>query len=128
LPLKYNEDNEKAITKSKKNVKFTTLKTDQRKILKRIGTVDHTIADKRIRISQCKNKREKKTEECDALLEQNELDIIKLGKASEFMETETDNCTQLSMQDNFLSTEVIKKTQISSNMSNNTSYNLSKSH
>lgn len=81
-----------------------------------------------MRISQCKNKREKKTEECDALLEQNELDIIKLGKTSEFMETETDNCTQLSMQDNSLSTEVIKKTQISSNMSNNTSYNLSKSH
>lgn len=40
-PLKDNEDNEKA--KSKRNVKFTTFKADQRKILKRIGTVDHAI-------------------------------------------------------------------------------------
>ncbi|KAG5313409.1 GON4L protein, partial [Acromyrmex insinuator] len=116
--IKDNEDNEKAITKSKRNVKFT-LKTDQRKILKRIGIVDHAIAEKRMRISQCKNKREKKIEESDVSLEQNEPDIIRYEKTSEFMETENNSCTQLSMQDNLSSTEVIAKTQISSNISNN---------
>ncbi|XP_071567188.1 uncharacterized protein Mute [Temnothorax nylanderi] len=124
-PLKDNEDNEKALAKSKRNAKFTTLKADQRKILKRIGTVDHAIADKRMRISQCKNKREKKNEENDASLEQNELNLIKLDKTSEFTETETNSCTQLSMQDNSLSTEVITKMQISSNISNNTGCNSS---
>ncbi|XP_011860640.1 PREDICTED: uncharacterized protein LOC105557870 isoform X2 [Vollenhovia emeryi] len=120
-PLKDNEDNEKAIAKSKKNVKFTTLKTDQRKILKRIGTVDHVIAEKRMRISQCKNKREKKIEESDASIEQNELDVMKPEKPSDFTETEINSCTQLSMQENSLSsTEVITKTQISSNVSNST--------
>ncbi|KYN43105.1 GON-4-like protein [Trachymyrmex septentrionalis] len=124
-PIKDNEDNEKAITKSKRNVKFT-LKTDQRKILKRIGTVDHAVADKRMRISQCKNKREKKIEESDVLLEQNEPDITRHEKANEFTETENSCCTQLSMQDNLSSTEVIAKTQISSNISNNIGFNSNK--
>lgn len=116
-PLKDNEDNEKAITKSKRNVKFT-LKTDKKKILKRIGTIDHAITDKRMRISHCKNKREKKIEENDtSKLEHNELDIMKHEKTSEFTETEN-NCTQLSMQDNLSSTEVTTKTQISSNTNN----------
>ncbi|XP_018407103.1 PREDICTED: uncharacterized protein LOC108783115 [Cyphomyrmex costatus] len=123
-PLKDNEDNEKAITKSKKKVKFT-LKADQRKILKRMGTVDHTIADKRIRISQCKNKREKKIEENDVSLEQNESDIIRHEKTSKFVETEN-SCMQLSLQDSLSSTEVIAKTQISSNISNNVGFNSNK--
>lgn len=125
--LKDNEDNEKAIAKSKRNVKFT-LKADQRKILKRIGTVDHVIADKRMRMSQCKNKREKKIEESDASLERNELDIIMQKKTSECTETETNNYIQLSMQDNSSSIE-ITKAQISSNTSrNNIGCNSSKSH
>jgi len=125
-PLKDNEDNEKAITKSKRNVKFT-LKADERKNLKRIGIVDHTITDKRMRISQCKNKREKKIEESNTLLEQNKLDIINYEKTSEFTETEN-NCTQLAMQDNSLNIEAIAKTQISSNISNNVGCNSSESH
>jgi len=40
-PLKDNEDNEKAITKSKRNVKFT-LEADDGKNLKRMGIVRHT--------------------------------------------------------------------------------------
>lgn len=82
-----------------------------------------------MRISQCKNKREKKTEESDSL-EQNELDVMKLEKISEtkFMETETNSYAQISKQDNALNIEVITKTQISSNISNNTGYNSSKFH
>lgn len=79
-----------------------------------------------MRISQCKNKREKKTEENDASLEQNELDVIKLEKTSEFTETETNSCTQIPKQGNSLNIEV--KMQISSNTSNNTGYNSSKFH
>lgn len=79
-----------------------------------------------MRISQCKNKREKKTEESDASLEQNELDVMKVEKTNEFTETETNNCMQILKQDNSLSIEVITKTQIFSNISNNTGYNSSK--
>lgn len=93
-----------------------------------MGTVDHAIADKRMRISQCKNKREKKIEESNVSLEQNEPDIIRHEETSEFTETENSCCTQLSMQDDLSSTEVITKTQISSNISNNISFNSSKSH
>ncbi|KAL0129828.1 hypothetical protein PUN28_001820 [Cardiocondyla obscurior] len=122
-PLKDNEDNEKA--KSKRNVKFTTLKAEERKIMKRIGTIDHAIADKRMRISPCKNKREKKTEESDTSLEQNELDVTKLENTIEFTETETNSYTQLSMQDNSLNSEIITKAQIPSSISNNTGHNSS---
>ncbi|XP_039304890.1 uncharacterized protein LOC105207486 isoform X2 [Solenopsis invicta] len=117
-PLKDNEDNEKRIEKSKRNVKFS-LKSDQRKILKRLGTVDHAIANKRMRISQCKNKREKKTEESDSMLELNEFGIMKQEKTSEIMETQEID-TQLSIQNNSLSTQVITKTRMSSSTSNNT--------
>jgi len=80
-----------------------------------------------MRISQCKNKREKKVEESkNALLEQNELDTIKYEKTSEFTETEN-SCTQLAMKDNSINIEAIAKTQISSNISNNMGYNSSES-
>lgn len=111
LPLKDNEDNEKAIAKSKKNVKFA-LKVDQRKVLKRRSTVDDTIANKKMRMSPCKNKREKKTEETDILLESaenNELDITEQEKTNELTKTENKSCTQLSMQDNTLGTEINTK-------------------
>lgn len=80
-----------------------------------------------MRMSQCKNKREKKIEESDTSLERNEFDIIKQEKTSEYMETETNNYTQLSVSDNSSSTE-ITKAQISSNTRNNTGCNSSKSH
>lgn len=81
-----------------------------------------------MRISQCKNKREKKTEESDASLEQNEIDVTKLEKTSEFTKTEINSCTQLSMQGNSLSIKGITKMQSYSNISNNTGCNSSKSH
>jgi len=125
LPLKDNEDNEKAIAKSKKNVKFA-LKVDQRKVLKRKSTVDDAIVNKKMRVSQCKNKREKKTEETDTLLEteSNELDIAEQEKTNEFTEIET-NCAQLSVQDNILGTEII--THIAPSINISTDRNPSKS-
>jgi len=81
-----------------------------------------------MRISQCKNKREKKIEESGVSLEQNEFDVIRHEKTNEFTETENSCCTQLSMSDNLSSTEVITKTQISSNISNNIGFNSSKSY
>ncbi|KAL6259235.1 hypothetical protein P5V15_009154 [Pogonomyrmex californicus] len=122
-PLKDNEDNEKAVTKSKRNVKFT-LKTDPKKIFKRISTEDHVIPDKRMRMTQYKSKREKKTEESDVLSERNESDIVKQEKINELTETKTNNYIQLSMQDDSLNTELITKTQISPSTSNSTGCNL----
>ncbi|XP_036147187.1 uncharacterized protein LOC105834196 isoform X3 [Monomorium pharaonis] len=122
-PLKNNENNEKEIIKSKRNVKFS-LKTNHRKILKRIDTVDHAITEKRMRISQCKNKREKKTEENDTLLELNELDLTKQEKTNKIVETKTK--TQLLMQDTSLNVEIITKTQMFSNISNDTGCNSNK--
>lgn len=125
LPLKENEDNEKAIVKSKKNVKFA-LKVDQRKVLKRRSTVNDTIANKKMRMSQCKSKREKKTEGVDALLkaENTELDTSEQEKANQFTEIETKNRTQSSMQDNTLGIEV--NTQVVSSTNNSTDRNPSK--
>ncbi|XP_050450458.1 uncharacterized protein LOC126850996 isoform X2 [Cataglyphis hispanica] len=111
-PLKDNEDNEKVIAKSKKSVKLP-IKTDQKKALKRIGTVD-AIVNKRIRMSHCRNKREKKTEEIDVSLEHNELDITEHEKIVDITETEI-NSMQLSMQDNS-SSELITQTSASNNV------------
>lgn len=109
-PLKDNEDNEKIITKSKKSVKLAI--KAEKKSLKRIGTVDDTIANKRIRISHCRNKRERKTEEIDTSIEHNELDIIEHEKTS--IETETNSYVQSSIQDNLTSAEIITQTATSS--------------
>ncbi|EZA48975.1 GON-4-like protein [Ooceraea biroi] len=104
-PVKDNEDNEKS--KSKGGVKFA-LKTDKRKVLKRIATEDNVVVEtKKMRMSQCKNKREKKAEENDALLENKEVDIIKQEKMTEVTETESNNSVQLLAQDDPSSTEVI---------------------
>ncbi|XP_012217162.1 uncharacterized protein mute isoform X2 [Linepithema humile] len=124
LPLKENEDNEKTIAKSKKNVKFALkVDQDQRKVLKRRSTADDAIANKKMRMTQCKNKREKKTEETDTLLEteSNELDITEQEKPNEFTEIETKNCTQLSMQDNTLDSEI--NTQVALGVNNSTDRN-----
>lgn len=119
-PLKNNEDNEKIIAKSKRDVKFAFKTANQKKVLKRIGAVEHAIVNKKIRISQCKNKREKKTEETDALLEHNELDITE-EKLNEFTETETISCTQLLTQDNLSSAEVIMQNAPSTSNESNSS-------
>jgi len=104
-PIKDNEDNEKS--KSKGSVKFT-LKSDKGKILKRMSTINHAIENKKIRLSQCKNKREKKTEENDSILEENkEFDIIKQEKMNDLTETGSNNCVQLLAQNISLNAEVI---------------------
>lgn len=121
-PLKDNEDNEKVVAKSKKSVKLA-LKADQKKALKRIGTaVDDAVANKKIRMSHCRNKREKKTEDMDVSLEHNELDITEHERTNDITETETNSCMQLSIQDNSSSTEII--TQIAA--SNSADCDLSK--
>jgi len=118
-PIKDNEDNEKS--KSKGNVKFT-LKSDKGKVLKRMSTINHVIENKKIRLSQCKNKREKKAEENETILEEDkEFDIIKQEKMNDFTETESNNCIQLLAQNNSLNTEVIVEDVP------NTSTNISKS-
>ncbi|XP_025269827.1 uncharacterized protein LOC105249161 isoform X1 [Camponotus floridanus] len=110
-PLKDNEDNEKIVAKSKKSVKLAI--KAEKKNLKRIGTVDDAIANKRIRISHCRNKRERKTEEIDISIEHNELDIMEHEKTN--VETETNSYMQSSVQDNSSSTEIITQTAASSN-------------
>lgn len=107
-PLKDNEDNEKVVAKSKKSVKFAI--KAEKKPLKRIGTVDDTIANKRIRMSYCRNKRERKTDEIDISVEHNELDITEHEKTN----IETEINMQLSIQDNSSSTEIITQTTASS--------------
>lgn len=107
MSLKDNEDNEKTATKSKKGVKFALKTTKQRKVLKRIGTVDHIIVNKKMRILQCKNKEEKKTEENDILLEHNKFVAIEQEKTNECTETEANTSVQLSIQNNLSSTKVI---------------------
>lgn len=59
LPIKENEDGEKLIVKSKKTIKSPSKSTDQKKNLKRSGNeINHMNRNtKKIRISQCKNKR-----------------------------------------------------------------------
>ncbi|XP_032663668.1 uncharacterized protein LOC116840701 isoform X2 [Odontomachus brunneus] len=123
LPLKDNEDNEKTETKPKKDAKFTLKTTNQRKVLKRMGTMDHVITDKKMRMLQCKNKGEKKTEESDILLERNEFGTIEQEKINECIGTEANTCTQLSIQNNSSSTKVI--TQGIPSTSKSTEYSLS---
>ncbi|XP_029163698.1 uncharacterized protein LOC114935123 [Nylanderia fulva] len=107
-PLKDNEDNEKAAAKSKKSVKLA-LKADQKKTLKRIGNVDDATANKKIRMTHCRSKREKKTEEMDVLLEHSELDIAEHEKTNDnIRETEGNSCMQLSVQDNSSSVELVQ--------------------
>ncbi|EFN82283.1 uncharacterized protein LOC105185259 [Harpegnathos saltator] len=106
LPLKDNEDNEKTETKPKRGVKFTLKTTNQKKVLKRISTADHTIASKKMRMFQCKNKEDKKTEESDILLERNEHDVTESEKSNERTKIEA-NIKQLSIQNNLLSTKII---------------------
>ncbi|XP_020294217.1 uncharacterized protein LOC109859914, partial [Pseudomyrmex gracilis] len=112
--LKENEDSEKL--KPKRNVNFT-LKTDQKKVLKRIGTVDHAVANKRMRMSQCRSKREKKTEEHDASAEVNESGVVEHEKTNELKKSEVSSIAQVPMRDNLLNTEVTPV--ISSSSSNN---------
>lgn len=124
LPLKDNEDNEKTETKSKRGVKFALKTTNQRKVLKRIGTVDHVIANKKMRmLQQCKNK-EEKAEESDTLLERNKLCAIEREKVNDHMETQSNICVQSSVQYNSLNTKVITQ---SASSSNSTECTLSKS-
>lgn len=122
-PLKDNEDNEKVVAKSKKSVKLAIKTEAQKKALKRIGTVDDAIVNKRIRMSHCRNKREKKTEEINVSLEHNELDITEHEKTGDITETEINSCMQLSMQDNS-SSEIITQTSAS----NSADCDLSKLH
>lgn len=112
-PLKDNEDSEKAVAKSKKSVKLA-LKADQKKTLKRMNSVDDAIANKRIRISHCRSKREKKTEEMDVSFEHNsELDITEHEKTNDIAVTETNSCTDMSALDNSSSAEMIAQTAAS---------------
>lgn len=125
LSLKDNEDNDKTDGKPKKGVKFTLKTTNQRKVLKRIGTVDHVIANKKMRMLQCKNKEDKKTEESDGSLEGNEpAGAIEQKRISERAETESNTCAQLSLQNNSSNTRVIA--QGVPNASNSTECSLSK--
>lgn len=110
--LKENEDSEKL--KSKRNVNFT-LKTDQKKVLKRIGTVDTAVANKRMRMTQCRSKREKKTKEHDASAEVNESGVAEDEKTNELKKSEVISSTaQVSLRDNLLNTEVIQVASSSS--------------
>lgn len=72
LPIKENEDGEKLIVKSKKTIKSPSKSTDQKKNLKRSGNEINHIKNrntKKIRISQCKNKRKNKVDKLEAKLE-----------------------------------------------------------
>lgn len=71
LPIKENEDGEKLIVKSKKTIKSSSKSTDQKKNLKRSGNeINHMNRNtKKIRISQCKNKRKNKVDKQETKLE-----------------------------------------------------------
>ncbi|PBC30988.1 GON-4 protein [Apis cerana cerana] len=71
LPIKENEDGEKLIVKSKKTIKSPSKSTDQKKNLKRSGNeINHMNRNtKKIRISQCKNKRKNKIDKQEVKLE-----------------------------------------------------------
>lgn len=71
LPIKENEDGEKLILKSKKTIKSSSKSTDQKKNLKRSGNeINHMNRNtKKIRISQCKNKKKNKVDKQEAKLE-----------------------------------------------------------
>lgn len=100
-PSKDNEDNEKTGVKSKRGIKLTLKPEEQRKTLKRINTIDHAITNKRMRISQCKNKREKKTEDSDILLAHNKYDVEQ-EKTNKCTKVETSDYMKLSIQENHL--------------------------
>ncbi|XP_017765424.1 PREDICTED: GON-4-like protein [Eufriesea mexicana] len=63
-PSKENEEGEKLIMKSKKTIKSPSKSTEQKKNLKRSGSeINHMNRNsKKMRISQCKNKKEKKND------------------------------------------------------------------
>ncbi|XP_014484271.1 PREDICTED: uncharacterized protein LOC106749390 isoform X2 [Dinoponera quadriceps] len=110
--LLLNEDNEKIEVKPKRGVKFALKTTNQRKVLKRVGIVDHVIANKRM--LQCKE--ENKAEESDILLVCNELGAIKQEKINE-CSTESSTCVQLSIQNtNPFSSKIIAQGAPNSNI------------
>lgn len=118
LPLKDNEDNEKIVAAKSKN---RTFKSNERKAVKRITIVEDVIVNKKIRISQCKNKREKKTEENDVLIEHDvyhDIDIQQEKIKAEFTEIETNSSMLSSVQNNSSSSEII--TQDAPSTSNDT--------
>lgn len=102
-PVKDNEDNEK--TKSKGGVKFP-VKTDKRKVLKRVDTVNHVIENKKMRMSQCKSKREKKAEENESATPDDKgCDVARQEKTNEPTAAENENSAQ--QRDDFSSPKAI---------------------
>ncbi|XP_076177842.1 gon-4 like protein muscle wasted isoform X2 [Ptiloglossa arizonensis] len=83
-PMKDNEEGGKVIVKSKKNIKSPSKTGDQKRGLKRLGSIDHVdVNTKKMRMTQCKNKREKKTDKQEIKLEYTDshVDYVKLNES-----------------------------------------------
>ncbi|KZC04254.1 GON-4-like protein [Dufourea novaeangliae] len=84
-PTKDNEETGKVIVKSKKNIKSPLKTGDQKRGLKRLGSTDHMdVNTKKIRMTQCKSKREKKIEKHESKIEctDSRIDYVKLNESS----------------------------------------------
>nr|XP_031842040.1 GON-4-like protein [Nomia melanderi] len=84
-PIKDNEETGKVIVKSKRNIKSPSKTADQKKGLKRLGSADRMdVATKKVRITQCKSKREKKIDKQQTKLEciDSHNDYAKLDESS----------------------------------------------
>lgn len=80
-PVKDNEELEKAIVKSKK-AKPLAKSGEQKKALKRLGTADRPTGNTKIRVTQCKNKRERRNERQDLKSDDDELTPADSGSSS----------------------------------------------
>ncbi|XP_076630672.1 gon-4 like protein muscle wasted isoform X2 [Colletes latitarsis] len=115
-PIKDNEEGGKVIVKSKKSIKSPSKVGDQKRDLKRLGSIDHMdVNTKKMRITQCKNKRGKTADKQETHLEctSSRVDHMKLNESL---------CTD---SNNSL-TEITKKmpSDVEAEMSNSRSYKI----
>ncbi|XP_043256320.1 GON-4-like protein [Colletes gigas] len=115
-PIKDNEEGGKVIVKSKKSIKSPAKVGDQKRDLKRLGSIDHMdVNTKKMRITQCKNKRGKTADKQETHLEctSSRVDHMKFNES-------------LCIDSNNSLTEITKKkpSDVEAEMSNSRSYKI----
>ncbi|XP_012144630.2 gon-4 like protein muscle wasted isoform X1 [Megachile rotundata] len=129
---KENEEGGKAVIKSKKNIKSPSKSGDQKRCLKRSGSeVDHVHTNaKRMRITQCKNKKEKKIEKYEVKEKDTNSYDLEYVKLDEPLYTDSKDSTKETTSENTININAdvlndnVNKTSVFNEMDNTVSFNI----
>lgn len=129
---KENEEGGKTVMKSKKNIKSPSKSGDQKRCLKRSGSeVDHVhVNTKRMRITQCKNKKEKKIEKYEVKEKDTNSYDLEFVKLDEPLYTDSKDSTKETTSENTIDTNAdvlndnVNKTNLFNEMDDTVNLNI----